>query len=148
MPDIIKVDNMSYFCKYWPKCKDSCSFWLWLGQSLFSLHCLLWCYVLASGEEWRWYYTMLQLLMNSAVQSQRLLSLLYCSATEGAGGAQGLGKGQNQESWFKLAKVLYHIVLCKRYRTEESWPGGQTMLKDWLGTGCHVVSNCVVHHIS
>ena len=44
--------------------------------------------------------------------SQGLLSFSHCPASEEAGGSPGAGRGQNQESWPKLAQGMSHTMWC------------------------------------
>lgn len=53
---------------------------------------------------------MFQLLLSSSAQSQGHFSFLYCPAGERAEGAQGVGRGQNQDRWPKLSKEIFHTI--------------------------------------
>lgn len=77
--------------------------------------------------------------------SQWLFSFSHCPASKEAGGAQEDQRGQNQDSWPKLAKGISHTwghgAACSAIKW---WNGG------WLGSlgiSQRVVSSCTVNHL-
>lgn len=65
----------------------------------------------------------------------------------GAGTALGAERRQNQVSWPRLAKAMSHTIMvwCSETKLEEM-AGELPLLRNSLGIGQKVVSNCSVHH--
>jgi len=78
-----------------------------------------------------------------AAQRQGYFNFSYCPAIKAADEAHGSGRGQNQGSWPKVAKGIFHIIW---HHTEFFKKGME--LKPTAAQVCHqVVSNCMVHHL-
>ena len=65
-------------------------------------------------------------------------------------GAQGAKRTQNQDSWPKMAKEIFHTVwhhMKKQYNWGELTMGTAAAFGDWLAIIWQVLSNCFVHQL-
>jgi len=75
----------------------------------------------------------------------QVFSFSFCSAS---GGVQGAGRGENKDSWPKLAKGMFHSIWrpIKAIKTERSvWRA--TVAWGLAGISWWVVRNWLVHHL-
>ena len=75
----------------------------------------------------------------------QVFSFSFCSAS---GGVQGAGRGENKDSWPKLAKGMFHSIWrpIRAIKTERSvWRA--TVAWGLAGISWWVVRNCLVHHL-
>lgn len=62
--------------------------------------------------------------------------------------SKGVGeKEPGQQTQSGQRNILHHMVLCWTIKLRELIRGGLLLLREWLGNGWLVMSNCTAHHL-